>query len=68
VTGMEGEIITMQDLFVFHRTGINPDGRVMGTFRATGVHPACAERLAAYGIPVDDVILDEEALSTGRWE
>lgn len=68
VTGMEGEIISMQDLFVFHRVGIDPNGRVQGYFRATGVHPASAERLAAYGIPIEDLILDEGALADGRWE
>jgi pilus assembly protein CpaF len=68
VTGMEGDIITMQDLFVFQRVGIRPeDGRVIGSFRATGVHPACADRLAACGIPVEDLILDEEAHPAGRW-
>jgi pilus assembly protein CpaF len=55
ITGMEGDVITMQDIFVFERTGISPDGRVRGRFRATGIRPKCTERLAASGIhlPVD---------------
>jgi pilus assembly protein CpaF len=50
ITGMEGEVITMQDIFVFERTGMGPDGRVRGRFRATGIRPKCAERLAASGV------------------
>jgi len=50
LTGMEGEVITMQDIFLFERAGIGPDGRVRGRFRATGIRPKCAERLASAGI------------------
>jgi pilus assembly protein CpaF len=55
VMGMEGEVVTMQDIFVFDRTGLGRDGRVCGRFRATGIRPKCSERLAACGIqlPVD---------------
>jgi pilus assembly protein CpaF len=52
LTGMEGEVITMQDIFVFDRTGLGPNGKVMGRFRATGIRPKCAERLAAAGVPL----------------
>ena len=52
ITGMEGEVITMQDIFLFDRTGITPDGRVRGRFRATGIRPKCADRLAASGNPL----------------
>jgi pilus assembly protein CpaF len=50
ITGMEREIITLQDIFVFEKTGIGEDGRVFGRFRATGLRPKCAERIAAAGI------------------
>jgi pilus assembly protein CpaF len=50
LTGMEGEVITMQDIFLFERTGIGADGKVCGRFRATGIRPRCSERLAAAGI------------------
>ena len=50
ITGMEGEIITMQEIFVFDRVGLSPDGRVTGRFRATGIRPKCADRLAASGV------------------
>jgi pilus assembly protein CpaF len=55
LTGMEGEVITMQDIFVFDRTGLGPNGRVRGKFRATGIRPKCAERLASAGVhlPMD---------------
>jgi pilus assembly protein CpaF len=49
VTGMEGEVITMQDLFMFERTGISPEGRVMGRFRATGIRPKVSEKIASAG-------------------
>jgi pilus assembly protein CpaF len=50
LTGMEGEVITMQDIFLFERLGLTPDGRVRGRFRATGIRPKCSERLAASGV------------------
>jgi len=50
ITGMEGDVITMQDIFVFERTGLNEAGKVTGRFRATGIRPKASERLAASGI------------------
>jgi len=50
ITGMEGDIITMQDIFIFEKTGLTPENKVMGRFRATGVRPKCWERLRANGI------------------
>ena len=47
--GMEGDIVTTQDLFLFDRTGISPDGRVTGRFRATGIRPRFYERLRSAG-------------------
>jgi len=52
LTGMEGEVITMQDIFMFDRTGLTADGRVRGRFRSTGIRPKCADRLAASGHPL----------------
>jgi pilus assembly protein CpaF len=49
VTGIEGETITMQDIFVFERTSIDESGKVRGAFRATGIRPKFAERLATGG-------------------
>jgi pilus assembly protein CpaF len=55
ITGMEGDVITMQEIFVFERTGIGPDGRVLGRFKATGIRPKCSDRIAASGmsLPMD---------------
>ena len=50
ITGMEGDVITMQEIFVFEKMGISQDGKVVGRFRATGVRPKCCERLKASGI------------------
>ena len=50
ITGMERDTITTQDLFVFEKTGMTESGKVRGRFRATGIRPRCAERLAAAGI------------------
>jgi pilus assembly protein CpaF len=49
ITGTESEIISMQDIFVFERHGIDESGRVRGLFRATGIRPKFAERLATGG-------------------
>ena len=50
VTGMEGAIITTQDIFVFEQTGVDGNGRIRGRFRATGVRPKFTDRLASNGI------------------
>jgi pilus assembly protein CpaF len=50
ITGMEGDIITMQEIFLFEKLGVTQDGKVIGRFRATGVRPKCCERLKASGI------------------
>src|SRR5882762_8695568 len=50
VTGMEGEVITMQEIFLFEKMGVTQDGKVIGRFRATGVRPKCCERLKQSGI------------------
>ncbi len=50
ITGMEGDVITMQEIFVFEKMGVTQDGKVIGRFRATGVRPKCCERLKMSGI------------------
>src|SRR5437773_6920273 len=52
ITGMEGEVISMQELFVFEKMGVTQDGKVIGRFRATGVRPKCCERLKLSGIHI----------------
>ena len=50
ITGMEGDIITMQEIFKFEKIGIGPDGKVQGRFMATGVRPKVCERLKTAGV------------------
>jgi pilus assembly protein CpaF len=50
VTGMDGDMVSMQDIFLFERTGMRRDGKVCGRFRATGIRPKCCDRLASLGI------------------
>jgi pilus assembly protein CpaF len=50
ITGMEGDIITMQEIFAFEKVGVTQEGRALGRFRATGVRPKVCERLKASGI------------------
>jgi pilus assembly protein CpaF len=60
LTGMEGEIITMQEIFAFEQTGVDGDGKVQGKFRASGVRPRFADRLKMYGVPVPDDSFDPD--------
>ena len=50
IVGMEGDVITMQDIFIFERQGIGENEKVLGQFKATGIRPRFADRLKAYGI------------------
>src|SRR5450631_4029338 len=59
VTGMEGEIITLQDLFVFEKRGMDPDGKVVGRFAATGIRPKFYEKLLGAGIRLRQDLFEE---------
>jgi pilus assembly protein CpaF len=59
IVGMEGEVIALQDIFVYQRLGVGQDGRVQGQFRATGIRPKFAERLAVAGVPLPIDIFSE---------
>lgn len=61
IVGMEGEVITMQDIFVFERTGTTEDGTVLGRFRATGIRPRFAERLQSFGIKLSALLFQNLA-------
>jgi pilus assembly protein CpaF len=50
ITGMEGEIVTMQDIFVFRKRGIRENGEVIGEFMPTGIRPKFGERLMVTGV------------------
>ncbi len=65
IVGMEGDVITMQDLFVYHREGIDDSGKVIGHFAATGIRPKAAERLIEYGIDLDETLFSNIGLASG---
>ncbi|MFX1671658.1 CpaF family protein [Paraburkholderia sp. A2WS-5] len=58
ITGMEGDIINLQEIFTFKRAGIDRDGKVCGHFCATGVRPKFSDRLQAFGVAVPDTLYD----------
>ena len=62
VAGMEGPLITLQEIFVFRQRGITPEGEVLGDLEATGIRPQFADHLHAYGID-----LPETTFGIGRW-
>ena len=59
ITGMEGETITMQEIFMYERTGVDPQGQIIGRFRPTGIRPRFAERLKASGLQLPRVFFEE---------
>jgi len=61
VTGMEGEVVTLQDIFVFEKRGITPEGRIVGRFAATGIRPKFYEKLLSAGIRLRPDLFDEVA-------
>ena len=58
ISGMEGDVITTQEIFCYKRTGINPDGSVQGFFTATGIRPKAAEKIRTYGLALSDGIFN----------
>jgi pilus assembly protein CpaF len=59
VTGMEGDVVTIQDIFVFEKRGLSPEGKVLGRFAATGIRPKFYEKLLAAGIRLRPDLFDE---------
>jgi pilus assembly protein CpaF len=60
ITGMEGEVVCMQDIFHFERRGLCETGKVRGVFKATGIRPKFAERLLALGLRLPALLFDSE--------
>jgi pilus assembly protein CpaF len=58
ISGMEGDVITMQEIFVFRQTGVEADGTVRGFFQPTGVRPRFVERLKSRGIALPESLFD----------
>lgn len=59
VTGMEVDMVTLQDIYVFEKRGVSPDGRVLGRFAATGIRPKFYEKFLAAGIRLRPDLFDE---------
>lgn len=58
ITGLEGDVITMQEIFNFQQTGVGEGGVVLGHFAATGIRPRFSERVRAFGFPLPDSLFD----------
>jgi pilus assembly protein CpaF len=58
VQGMEGDVITLQDIFIFQQDGIDETGKVLGHFRGTGILPRCFERFSAFGVDVSSSLFE----------
>jgi pilus assembly protein CpaF len=59
VTGMEGDMVTLQDIFVFEKRGVSAEGKVMGRFCATGIRPKFSEKLLAAGFQLSPALFDQ---------
>jgi len=68
VTGMEGDIITMQDIFAFEQTGMSSSGKAKGQFVATGIRPSFLERLKSSGHELDPDMFTRRVLLTDDGE
>lgn len=66
ITGMEGDVITMQDIFAFDRIGVREDGKVLGSIRATGIRPKFIDRLEVAGIFLPQGIFEDFVVSRER--
>jgi pilus assembly protein CpaF len=64
ISGMEGQVVTMQDLFVFDQQGIDENGKVVGGIRPTGLRPKFAERIESAGIPVPPELFITDRLAS----
>jgi pilus assembly protein CpaF len=65
IAGMESDVVSMQDLFVFEKQAVSSEGRVLGTFNAVGIRPRFAERLKALGFDLPSNMFDE---TSRRWK
>jgi pilus assembly protein CpaF len=65
IVGMEGDVITMQEIFQFERQGIGEEGEVLGQYRATGIRPRFTERLRAAGIELPTALFSNVGYIAG---
>jgi pilus assembly protein CpaF len=64
VTGMEGEMTCLQDIFCFKQAGVDADGNAKGCFECCGVHPQLLERLSEQGVSMPDDMFQRRKLAT----
>jgi pilus assembly protein CpaF len=62
LTGMEGEVASMHDVFVFKQTGVDENGQAQGYFSATGIRPKCLEKLESAGIRLSPQLFERRLL------
>jgi pilus assembly protein CpaF len=65
LTGMEGEVVTMQEIFRFRQTGVSPEGQVLGKFEATGIRPKFIEQVIAHGVSLSADLFRPDAKLVG---
>ena len=65
ITGMESDVVSMQDVFVFEKQGVSSEGRTLGVFTATGIRPKFAERLRAAGFDLPSNMFDQ---TSNHWK
>jgi pilus assembly protein CpaF len=68
VTGMEGDVITMQDIFTFEQLGVHANGGAFGQFLATGIRPSFLDRLKTSGCALDPETFTRKVLMTDDGE
>jgi pilus assembly protein CpaF len=61
ITGMEGDVVTMQEIFRFRQTGVSPDGVVLGKFEATGIRPRFLDQVMAHGVTLSSELFRPDA-------
>jgi len=68
ITGMETEVVSLQEIFVFDRRGVAADGKILGQYASTGIRPQFAERCRLFGFPLKDEYFQSLTKSQSRWE
>jgi len=66
ITGMEGAVIQMQEIFNYTRTGTGPENEVIGEFRATGIRPSCLNEITTRNIAIPENLFEPKVLPVGR--
>jgi len=61
VTGMEGEVVTMQEIFRYRQTGMSAEGQVIGKFEATGIRPRFIDQVSSHGITLSTELFRPDA-------